>query len=450
MAENLRISSIGGPILFVFDNFETVRSPVDLFQWIDTNIRLPNKALITSRFRDFKADCPIDITGMERDEANELISKTASALSINDLITPEFREQLFDESDGHPYVIKIMLGEVADKKRVGKPEHLISRKDDILDALFERTFANLSPIASRIFLTLSSWRSMVPQLALEAVLQREAGPVDPVSGIEELIRMSLIQRTIADDGTDFLDTPLAASIFGKKKLGVSPLKVVIENDAKLLQELGPTSSTSMKGGIGPRIESLFRKAAARISEDNTKLSAMRQMLEFIAKSYPQAWLLLTSLQEEVEGKDGIDLAAEYVRRYLEINPDGTESRAAWERLAHLYRRSGNVVGAAGAFVRAFDVHNAPVHEISTMANWLNGKHEEIATMDPADKASIFGSLARLMEGRLAQASATDLSRLVWLHLHAGDRDRALQIAEFGLARDPESIHCKRLVDQLSS
>jgi hypothetical protein len=122
MAENLRKSSIGGPILFVFDNFETVRSPVDLFQWIDTNIRLPNKALITSRFRDFKADYPIDITGMEHDEANELISKTASALSINDLITPEFREQLFDESDGHPYVIKIMLGEVADKKRVGKPE----------------------------------------------------------------------------------------------------------------------------------------------------------------------------------------------------------------------------------------------------------------------------------------------------------------------------------------
>jgi hypothetical protein len=128
MAENLRKSSIGGPILFVFDNFETVRNPVDLFQWIDTNIRLPNKALITSRFRDFKADYPIDITGMKRDEADELISNTASVLSISDLIAQEFEEQLFDESDGHPYVIKVLLGEVADKKRLANRNALFLAK----------------------------------------------------------------------------------------------------------------------------------------------------------------------------------------------------------------------------------------------------------------------------------------------------------------------------------
>src|SRR5689334_15067607 len=55
MADHLRGSPLG-PTLFVFDNFETVRSPIDLFNWIDTNIRLPNKALITTRFREFKAD----------------------------------------------------------------------------------------------------------------------------------------------------------------------------------------------------------------------------------------------------------------------------------------------------------------------------------------------------------------------------------------------------------
>ena len=45
-------SSIG-PILFVFDNFETVRGPSELYSWIDTYIRLPNKVLITSRIREF-------------------------------------------------------------------------------------------------------------------------------------------------------------------------------------------------------------------------------------------------------------------------------------------------------------------------------------------------------------------------------------------------------------
>ena len=176
-------------------------------------------------------------------------------------------------------------------------------------------------------------------------------------------------------------------------MSVSPLKVVIENDVSLLQEFGAASSTSMKGGIAPRVEKLFRKVAARISKDNHELSAMRPMLEFVARSYPPAWLLISNLQEDVGGKDDIDQAAEYVRRYLENNPDGTESRAAWERLAALYKRSGNVVGAVGAFVRAFDVHTAPLNEISDMANWLNGKHDEIASMDAADKASIFGSLA---------------------------------------------------------
>jgi hypothetical protein len=451
MAKNLRESSIGGPILFVFDNFETVKSPVDLFQWIDTNIRLPNKALITSRFRDFKADYPIDISGMERAEADELISRTASELSINGLITSKFRDEVFEQSDGHPYVIKVMLGQVADKKVLAKPERIISSKDDILDALFERTFANLSPIASRIFLTLSSWRSLVPQLAVEAVLLREqADSVDPGDGIEELIRMSLIQRTFAEDGTAFLDTPLVASIFGKKKWSVSPLKLVIETDVSLLQEFGAATPTSMKGGIRPRIERLFRKVAARISEGNLEFSAVRPMLEFVARSYSPAWLLLSNLEEEVGGKDHFDKAAEYVRRYLENNPDDMQNRAAWERLAALYKRSGNVVGAVGAFVRTFDVHSAPLDEISAMANWLNTKNEEIASMDAADKASIFGALIRLMEGRLRQASATDLSRLAWLHLHAGDGERALQIAELGLTRDADNLHCQGLVDRLSS
>jgi hypothetical protein len=42
---------VDGPFLFVFDNFETVVSPGEAFAWIDTYIRSPNKALITTRIR---------------------------------------------------------------------------------------------------------------------------------------------------------------------------------------------------------------------------------------------------------------------------------------------------------------------------------------------------------------------------------------------------------------
>ena len=41
-----------GPCLFVFDNFETTQNPLEVFNWIDSFVRLPNKALITTRLRD--------------------------------------------------------------------------------------------------------------------------------------------------------------------------------------------------------------------------------------------------------------------------------------------------------------------------------------------------------------------------------------------------------------
>jgi hypothetical protein len=449
MAESLRASQFGGPILFVFDNFETVRSPVDLFQWIDTNIRLPNKAVITSRFRDFKADYPIDISGMERAESDELISRTANLLGIQGLLTKKLREDVIEQSDGHPYVIKIMLGELSDAKGQGKPERLIARKDDILDALFERTFANLSPLASRIFLTLCGWRSLVPQLALEAVLLRsQSEHIDPSSAVDELLRMSLVQRTTAQDQTDFLDTPLTAAIFGVRKLRVSPIRMIIESDISLLQDLGPTASTSLKEGLRPRIETLFRKVAARIGSGTTSLASMLGILEFIARSYPPAWLLLADLTREVEGERGIARTIEYIRRFLEREPKGIESDQAWQRLASLYRLTRDVIGACGAFLEAAATRGAPLDQISNMANWLNTERENFASMDVADRVALFGSMAGLMERHLKEASATDLSRLAWLHLHSGHDTRALEVAEMGLRREPNNSHCRRLVDKL--
>ena len=56
-----------GTTLFVLDNFETVQSSGDVFRWIDTYIRPPNKVLITTRMRNFVGDYPIEIGGMSDD-----------------------------------------------------------------------------------------------------------------------------------------------------------------------------------------------------------------------------------------------------------------------------------------------------------------------------------------------------------------------------------------------
>ena len=450
MAKHMH-NSPHGPTLFVFDNFETVRHPIDLYQWIDTNIRLPNKAIITTRFRDFKADFPIEVSGMEYDEAKELIEKTAKKLNIQEIVGTEQVEQVIEGSNGHPYVIKIILGEMADSGKFSKPKVVMARKDDILDALFERTYNSLSPLANRIFLTLSGWRSLVPQLAVEAVLhwRNSDEDVDPKAAVDELVRMSLIERTVAEDKTDFLGVPITAALFGNKKLEVSPYRELIRDDIQFLQDFSPTTLTSMKKGSYPRVRSFFRKVASQISDGNVSMEERRPLLEFIAQNYQQAWLLLADLEKETG--DELEDEAEYIRRFLEQSPQGEEAYMAWMRLVYLYRRMGGVggvVGSCSAFLSAAEIREPDIDEISNTANYVNSNREIINEMDAVQRSALLNPLAKLMEKHRDIATARDLSRLAWLYLHSGDKNLALKTAKEGLQSEPGNDFCQRLVDRL--
>ncbi len=451
MAEHMRKSPHDGPILFVFDNFETVRNPIDLYRWIDMNIRVPNKAVITTRSRDFKADFPIEVSGMEYDEAKELIEKTAKKLHIEKIVGAGQVDQVIEGSNRHPYVIKIILGEMADSGKFSKPRMVLARKDDILDALFERTYSGLSPLANRIFLTLSGWRSFVPQLAVEAVLhwRNSKEDIDPKAAVDELVRISLIERTVAEDNTDFLGVPITAALFGSKKLEVSPYRELIRDDIQFLQDFSPTSQTSMKNGSYPRVRSFFRKVASQISDGNVSIEQRRPLLEFIAQNYHQAWLLLADLEKETGNE--LEDEAEYIRRFLEESPQGEEAYLAWMRLVYLYRRMGGVGGVSGscsAFLSAAKIKDPDLAEVSSMANFVNGNREIINEMDAVQRSALLNPLAILMEPHQQNASATDLSRLAWLYLHSGENERALHLAELGLRDEPDNKHCQSLYDRL--
>ena len=447
VSEHMR-SSPYGTTLFVFDNFETVRYPNELYNWIDTNIRLPNKALITSRFRDFKADFPIEVSGMETKESYELIYTLASRLGIRQMIRDSTAREVVEESDGHPYVIKIMLGEMADNKKYGKPEKLLARRDDILDSLFERTHDHLSPIANRIFLTLSGWRSLVPQLAIEAVLHwRCAERVTPEHAVDELIRMSLIERTTAPDDTDFLGVPVAAALFGRTKLEVSPEREVILDDIYFLQDFGPTMATGLNRGILPRIQSIFRNFAQRISDELVAIENARPVLEFMSRNYPPAWLLFADIEEVVGDTDRV---AKCIRSYLEQVSEGEGAVRAWRRLGLVYRRLNDVRASCSAFLNASRIVETELDEISSMANYINSSRDLIVEMDPIQRSAILRPLARLMETHIEKASATDLSRLAWLYLHSEDETRALQVAKLGIDREVDNLHCLRLVQKIRS
>ena len=78
----------------VIDNFETVETPADVFQWIDTYIRLPNKVLITTRYREFAGDYPIAVKGMPDTEAYALVDQESKRLGISGIIDSEYIEEL--------------------------------------------------------------------------------------------------------------------------------------------------------------------------------------------------------------------------------------------------------------------------------------------------------------------------------------------------------------------
>ena len=48
-------------------------------------------------------------------------------------------------------------------------------------------------------------------------------------------------------------------------------------------------------------------------------------------------------------------------------------------------------------------------------------------------------LIRIMESRISEATATDLSRLAWLYLQSGEDSRAVKLAQDGLRREPDNF-----------
>jgi tetratricopeptide (TPR) repeat protein len=189
--------------------------------------------------------------------------------------------------------------------------------------------------------------------------------------------------------------------------------------------------------------------ASKIADGKMEFSEARILLEFIASRYPEAWLLLADLAGEVSPVDAKELEPEYLRRYIESNPTGSDVQNVWDRLAHLYRSSGDVLAACAAYTRAFELGRPPYYALSNAANWLNNQRDAFASFEMTDKRAVFMPFATLMEARLEEASATDLSRLAWLYLHAGNPERSEEVARRGLSIEPDNVHCQRLIDRLT-
>ena len=427
LEKQLEISDIG-PCLFVFDNFETTQNPVEVFNWLDTFIRLPNKALITTRLRDFKGDYPMEVRGMEEPEARALITRTGNALGITELLKSTYVDELIRVSEGHPYVIKILLGEFA---RTGKPmdaARLVAGNDEMLTALFERTYASLSPCGQRALLTLSAWNSSVPRIALEAVLMRSTSERQEVErGVESLIQYSMAElHTAPVDQQVFIRLPLVAGAFGKKKLSVSPLRASIQSDVDMLMMLGPSRNDDARLGLGNRMDGFIKNIAKRV-EAGQSFDDYEQIVEMICRTYGRGWLSLARWHLETGTAESIGKAKVELTRYLEQQPEESDAADAWRLLGDACYKTEDRLGEIHAFIERAQLASVPFIEISGTANRLNSMlRDSVLGVDREEKTHLATRLLTVLESRRLEASANDFSRMVWLALHTDQQAKAVE------------------------
>lgn len=266
--------------------------------------------------------------------------------------------------------------------------------------------------------------------------------MDVAGAIRELETTSLIEE-LYEASSSFLSVPLAAAIFGKKKLMTSPLKIAIEADLQLVHAFGPMTATDVALGLQPRLDRLTKALAERLSGGSEPRSDLAVM-EYIATEYPPAWLNLAALQQEMGDAPA---AIKSVGRYLESHPDDEQ---AWRQLASLYRRIGEGLGEMHARLQLASLGQPAFHELSTAAARLNTMlSSRTIELDADERRLMARQLRTLVEARVDEADATDLSRLAWLCMHDHDLESAERWGREGLRLDPGNEHCQKIVQRLA-
>lgn len=437
-----RVSNKG--ILLIFDNFETLDDPRGVHKFLDTHTHLPNKVLITSRERAFKGDFPIEVGGMELLEAQRLLKQEARVLNVETIITDDVIEDIHEYTDGHAYVMRVLLGEIAKDGRWVPLKSLVPRRGDLLNAVFERSFNRLTQSGRCVFLTVANWRSIVPELALLVVLgQRE---LDVEDGVEECVRLSLIIRRELADGQYCYLAPELAKLFAKKKLDGDPDRLLINEDLALLREFGAIDPAHAGTTRTDKIVGSFvARCMERVSSAGPEIvQRLDETLLRIAELWPQGWIALASLRQKASAQDG-DIAYALRRAVEEMPYDKSTWLARAEHAKSLCDETTYIASLVSA-VEADPSDPELLREVAfQLCQYVAAHTWEIPQ---ARRGVYLASVRSHMEKIADKLDSTGLSRLAWLFLLEGDSTNGWKYANKGLSKDSINTHCLKIVERL--
>ncbi|MGB7232460.1 MAG: hypothetical protein WBD19_12360 [Candidatus Acidiferrum sp.] len=433
----------GAGILFIFDNFESMEGVAELHRFLDTHTHLPNKVLITSRERAFKADFPIEVRGMEFQEAAQLMRALAIDLRIEGIVTDEVIKTIYDYTEGHAYVMRIIIGEIAKEQRYAPPTQVIPRRIDIVNAVFERSFNKLSYAGKHTFLSIANWKSVIPELALIVVLGQRGFDVE--GGIDECLRLSLISRQELADGQPCYSAPQLARVFGRKKLDGDPDRFVIQEDLETIRRFGAVGRSTYDSQ-----EDIIRRfitwCTSEVIREPKLFNRLDGIFETLAELWPRAWVELAAFREQHQG-DQIKIGYALRRAVEELPFD----KSAWLKRADFAAKAHDEAVGIASLISAVEADPGDVNLIREVAfqlcRYVNDHSYEI----PRARRGVYLATVRShMESVSNRLDATGLSRLAWLFLLEGKEDRAIRFAELGIMKDPNNQHCLRILERIDN
>jgi hypothetical protein len=438
----LEVSDVG--ILFIFDNFETMSDVSGLHRFLDEHTHVPNKVLITSRERAFKADYPIEVRGMEYEEAAEMLTKLAEEFAITGLMTETVVDRIYEYTAGHAYVMRVIAGEMAKEGRYTPPAQLLGSRSDIVDAVFERSFNKLSGAGRAVFLTVAGWKSNIPELGILVVLGIRG--IDAMSGIDECHRLSLIFPEQTPDGQRSYSVPHLARLFGQKKLQGDPDRLVIQEDLVILQKFGALRLDRREESLTPGalVNRFVQTCFAEIKNGPDATAKADRLLQALANIQPVVWLRLADFRQLVRAdSESISYA---LRRAVEEQPF---SKAAWIKRAEFAKAISDQPTRIASLVSAVEADPKDVALIRHTADELH-KYlmAHLADIPRARRGVYLASVRSHMEKVASKLDATGFSRLAWLFLLEDNQAKAKHYANKGCELDPTNGHCLKILERL--
>ena len=429
--------------LIVADNFETLDDPESVQRFITDAALAPTKVLITSRARPYAGDLPIDVEGLEVDEAHELMVREARERGCEGLLTGEVRGRLFEATDGRPYPIKLAIGLIG--SGVPPPRAMDQLKTDrsLLEALFRRSY-DLLPEPARYFaLLVGNSHGRVPELLARVAISRRGFTF--ANAEEPAVRQAMAHRIQSLDGGYSYSTPSTARAFLRMEMPLDTLSEMVAEDVSFVREFRRFAQHEASYGL--RLAGEIANRILEAEKAGTSTEDLLEILEQVAEVEPTAFLVISELRAQVG--ESTERQVDALRRGLELR---LSQPKLWSRWAELERNEGRIDRSYQLLRQGIEASENP-HEAAELVGQLLAMSSDVEVKDAVLKGDVdrfpaIRSGVTALEEHKTELNAGHLGYLAWLYLILGRKTDALEMVFAGLRLDPQDHRLLNLQSRL--